>query len=52
MADVQCLPCGLMLPRAARKARAVSASLQGKSAGQEAPLLLAALPAHPELDSG
>lgn len=33
-----------MPPRAARKARAVSASLQGKSAGQEAPQLLGALP--------
>ena len=40
-----------MLPRASRKARAFSASLQGKSAGQEAPQLLAALPAYQQLDS-
>ena len=41
-----------MPPRAPRKARAVSASLQGKSAGQEAPQLLAALPAYQQQHSG
>lgn len=41
-----CLPWLPMLPRAARKARAVWASLQGKSAGQEAPQLPIVLPAY------